>query len=193
MSEAPTAPDPAPDNRLSRTLKRYKGKLRRRPSKPRCKVSKRHVKFELFYSPSESSQMLMAEECEQRYPALKARDHCRATNGDAIALANVCLQRCLAHHTQYATLSHRWSEETSQISLLQHNLHERLSTGIALSALPIMFRDVVHILRQVGFKYVWIDCLCMIQDSDNDEDWRYEATRIGAVYQNSTLTVLMAQ
>lgn len=49
---------------------------------------------------------------------------------------------------------------------------QRTEVGIALVDLPVMFRDVVYVFRQLDLRYVWIDCLCIIQDSDSGDDWR---------------------
>ena len=34
--------------------------------------------------------------------------------------------------------------------------------------------------RALGYRYIWIDSLCIIQDSFHD--WQYEATLMGEVY-----------
>jgi Heterokaryon incompatibility protein (HET) len=39
----------------------------------------------------------------------------------------------------------------------------------------------------LGIRYLWIDSLCIIQDSK--EDWSYEASLMGQYYQNSAVTI----
>jgi hypothetical protein len=46
--------------------------------------------------------------------------------------------------------------------------------------LPKMFQDAVFITRQLEIKYLWINSLCIIQDSQ--EDWSQEAAKMGDVY-----------
>lgn len=44
------------------------------------------------------------------------------------------------------------------------------------------FNDALHIFRQFGIQYLWIDSLCIIQDSA--EDWEVES----ATWHPSTAT-----
>ncbi|PVH84958.1 HET-domain-containing protein, partial [Cadophora sp. DSE1049] len=53
--------------------------------------------------------------------------------------------------------------------------------------LPLTFRDAVKITRQLGFRYLWIDSLCIIQDSS--EDWQAESTAMGRIYKEASFTI----
>ena len=39
----------------------------------------------------------------------------------------------------------------------------------------------------LGYQYIWIDSLCIIQDSP--EDWRAESVKMGSIYKNSVLNI----
>ncbi|KAK0716363.1 heterokaryon incompatibility protein-domain-containing protein [Lasiosphaeris hirsuta] len=86
---------------------------------------------------------------------------------------------------RYISLSHSWGGEcplrTTAATLDQHK------TGIPLRGLPATFRDACHITRRLGLRYLWIDSLCIIQDSP--EDWELEASRMSSIYRNSWLNV----
>ncbi|KAK4040497.1 heterokaryon incompatibility protein-domain-containing protein [Parachaetomium inaequale] len=86
---------------------------------------------------------------------------------------------------RYISLSHSWGGEhpltTTTATIDQHK------AGIPLSSLPATFRDACHIARRLGIRYLWIDSLCIIQDSP--ADWEQEASRMAHVYHNSWLTV----
>jgi hypothetical protein len=43
------------------------------------------------------------------------------------------------------------------------------------------------IARYLEFDYIWIDCLCIVQD--DREDWNREAARMAKVYSNASLTI----
>lgn len=60
--------------------------------------------------------------------------------------------------------------------------------SIAQDLLPQTFRDVVTVVRRLGMRHVWIDSLCIIQDSS--ADWAHEATLMGDVYQNAVVTIV---
>lgn len=87
--------------------------------------------------------------------------------------------------TSYMTLSHCWGG-ADIVKLKQNNL-VRFHTDIPLDLLPKSFSDAIKITILLGHEYLWIDSLCIIQDST--EDWLHEAMAIGSVYRNSTLTI----
>lgn len=56
--------------------------------------------------------------------------------------------------------------------------------------MPQSFADAVFITRKLRVRYLWIDSLCIIQDSH--EDWATEAAKMRDVYANSFLTISAA-
>jgi hypothetical protein len=62
-----------------------------------------------------------------------------------------------------------------------------VNEGICWEDMPRTFQDAIIITRGLGFEYVWIDCLCIIQDSE--EDWNKEAPRMAGVYGNSACNI----
>lgn len=87
---------------------------------------------------------------------------------------------------EYVALSHCWGEE-QPLRLLRANMPE-FERAIAPGLLPQTFLDVVDFVRRLGMRYVWIDSLCIIQDSPRD--WAQEATLMGDVYQNAVITIV---
>ena len=49
------------------------------------------------------------------------------------------------------------------------------------------FRDAVIITRNLGFSYLWIDSLCIIQN--DAKDWETESARMADIYGNSAVTI----
>lgn len=64
-------------------------------------------------------------------------------------------------------------------TLVQKNL-EDLRRDIPIRQLPKTFQDAIYVTFELGISYIWIDSLCIIQDSK--EDWTHEAKRMGDVY-----------
>lgn len=87
----------------------------------------------------------------------------------------------------YAALSHRWSQETALIRLETTNFERRMRDGMPLSSLPRMMQDAILVLRNLGIDFVWIDSLCIVQDST--QDWTREAAMMAQVYSNAEITV----
>ena len=59
--------------------------------------------------------------------------------------------------------------------------------NICFSELPATFRDAVTITRNLDCQYLWIDSLCIIQDSV--EDCQRECAKMSQVYRYSLLTL----
>ncbi|PMD26175.1 heterokaryon incompatibility [Hyaloscypha hepaticicola] len=83
------------------------------------------------------------------------------------------------------TLSHRWGDATF-IKLLKKNADE-LKVGILIDHLPQTFRDAVEVTRKFNIHYLWIDSLCIIQDSI--DDWNKEALQMSQVYQHAICNI----
>lgn len=85
----------------------------------------------------------------------------------------------------YVALSHCWGGSIPLV-LKEETLHY-LKKGINLLALPKTFRHAVALVRSLDIRYLWIDSLCIIQDSYLD--WEQEASRMKDVYRNAILTI----
>jgi len=110
------------------------------------------------------------------------------THDDQIGIT---LQETAGERGSYVTLSHRWKAATESSRTTKHNYHDRLA-GRSLDQLPQLFKDVASVAARIGVQYAWIDSLCIIQDSDNMEDFSQEALKMGDYYQYSALTVVAA-
>ncbi|KAK4196148.1 heterokaryon incompatibility protein [Triangularia verruculosa] len=87
---------------------------------------------------------------------------------------------------QYITLSYTWGLEDQQIKLVSAKL-DLFRQGLRISELPRTFQDLVVVTRALGIRYMWIDALCIIQDSI--EDWENEGAAMAEVYANSACTI----
>jgi len=79
----------------------------------------------------------------------------------------------------YWTLSHRWGDPEYITQLLKTTEH-RFREGIAFDDLSPTFRDAALLVHRLGYRYIWIDSLCIFQDSPTD--WQQEANAMGDVY-----------
>ncbi|RYC57752.1 hypothetical protein CHU98_g8452 [Xylaria longipes] len=81
---------------------------------------------------------------------------------------------------RYCTLSHRWgSQNKHPIQTTKANSSEYF-IDIKFDSLPKVYQEAVTIARRLGFDYLWIDCLCIVQD--DEEDWCREAEDVGFHY-----------
>ncbi|CAM1511148.1 Fc.00g086610.m01.CDS01 [Cosmosporella sp. VM-42] len=87
---------------------------------------------------------------------------------------------------QYFALSHRWGgNETCKAT--GATLGSMEEDGLKLGDLPRTFRDAVEFTRGMGYAYLWIDSLCIVQD--DSKDWQDEARRMACVYGNAIATI----
>ncbi|KAH7024930.1 heterokaryon incompatibility protein-domain-containing protein, partial [Microdochium trichocladiopsis] len=90
-------------------------------------------------------------------------------------------------HLRYASLSHCWGGADVP-TLTSRSIAGLKQPGIPASSLPRTFAEAVAMVRRLGLAYLWIDSLCIVQDSA--DDWASEAGIMGDVYSNSTLNIM---
>jgi hypothetical protein len=105
--------------------------------------------------------------------------------GDLNGLRNPRLFLSEMTEDKYAALSHCWGGVISPL-LTTENL-ESFQESIPYCDLPANFRDAISITRQLGIQYLWIDSLCIIQNSRLD--WETESKKMCSVYRDALLTI----
>lgn len=85
----------------------------------------------------------------------------------------------------YVTLSHRWSSEEA-LSLIR-DTEALFEGGIPVASLSKTFRHAIAIAHDLGFRYIWIDHLCILQDDKTD--WRTQSAVMGQIYALAALNI----
>lgn len=85
----------------------------------------------------------------------------------------------------YLTLSHCWGD--ANFLKLQSDNITKLTNGIPTQELTQTHRDSLVITHRLGYHYIWIDSLCIIQDSI--EDWRAESAKMASIYGNTVCNI----
>lgn len=88
-------------------------------------------------------------------------------------------------HLNYFTLSHCWGKVP--LFHLDSSTLKAMKLGMPISALPRTFQDAVQIARKLGASYIWIDSVCIMQDSL--EDWQRESAKMGDIYAYSACNI----
>jgi hypothetical protein len=102
-----------------------------------------------------------------------------------------CHPKLLVTNSRYGTwiaLSYCWGGDSS-FTLTRKTISD-LTRAVPLNNFPATLRDAIVITRRLGFRYLWIDALCIQQDSI--EDWATEAAKMGEVYSGAILTIAAA-
>jgi hypothetical protein len=85
----------------------------------------------------------------------------------------------------YLALSYCWGGD-QQLKATTETL-DALIVCIAEGNLPRTIQDAIHCTRQLGFKFLWIDALCILQDDIDDK--AKEIARMASIYKNATITI----
>ncbi|MCJ1479180.1 hypothetical protein MMC13_007864 [Lambiella insularis] len=91
--------------------------------------------------------------------------------------------------SEYITLSHCWGTwGAKELPVLTtSNIDARVDHGMDLSLFPPTFKDGIEVANWFNIRWLWIDSLCIIQDSR--DDWQREAPMMCDVYQNAFLNI----
>lgn len=89
---------------------------------------------------------------------------------------------------QYLTLSYCWGQRQSYV-LTTANLQSCLQ-GLDVSKLARTIRDAIEVTKNPSFKHLWVDALCVIQDSERSEI--RELAVMDRTYKESSLTIVAA-
>lgn len=126
----------------------------------------------------------LAERSQQSYPGRmlsisrqeNQKLHVRVISGEFISQGE-----------RYVTLSHCWGN-SRHLRLLKSN-YDQFCNEIPLEDIPRTFMDAIIFVEKLGLSYLWIDALCIIQDSEGDEDWIAEAPKMCSVYAKSYFNI----
>lgn len=80
--------------------------------------------------------------------------------------------------TPYLTSSHCWGSKT--LASLTAERETSFTKYFPHSSLQRTFQDAVELTMLLGYEYLWIDSLCIIQDSQSD--WEHESSMMGRIY-----------
>ncbi|KAK1776742.1 HET-domain-containing protein [Copromyces sp. CBS 386.78] len=94
----------------------------------------------------------------------------------------------MRHRATYIALSYCWGKGQS-LTLRSENL-EAMKLGLMVSSLPQTLQDAITVARALGQQYLWVDALCIIQNSPSD--WEVESSRMASVYRGAWLTIAAA-
>ncbi|RDW71673.1 hypothetical protein BP5796_07707 [Coleophoma crateriformis] len=86
----------------------------------------------------------------------------------------------------YATLSYCWGTAAQKILTTTAVLTSYMEY-IDPKATPKTFQQVFEVTQGLGIRYIWIDALCILQDSASE--WVEESAKMGAIYSNSCVTI----
>ncbi|CCL99283.1 uncharacterized protein FIBRA_01299 [Fibroporia radiculosa] len=92
---------------------------------------------------------------------------------------------------RYIALSYLWGGVGEEYQTTQANISERASpNSLDTCPLPVTITDSILLTRELGERYLWVDALCIIQDSAEDKALQIEVMEL--IYGSSFLTIFAA-
>ncbi|KAJ4288000.1 hypothetical protein N0V90_012016 [Kalmusia sp. IMI 367209] len=61
---------------------------------------------------------------------------------------------------------------------------------LPFDSMPATIKDAIQVTRECGYRYLWVDALCIIQD--DPEDLKRELPRMRMIYENADMTISAA-
>ena len=106
-------------------------------------------------------------------------------NGDSDTPQTVRLISSNEKTERYVALSYAWGIEPF-LRTTTENVQD-MQAELSASSLPQTLRDAITVTAWLGLKYIWIDSLCILQDSAEDKDT--EISSMANVYSHAFLTI----
>ena len=89
---------------------------------------------------------------------------------------------------EYVTLSYCWgSQYLEWIDYVRGRQLNSPRRTVEMKQMPRTLQDAVTCCIKLDYRYIWIDCLCILQG--NRADWLSESAKMADTYANSALTI----
>ncbi|KAF2270472.1 HET-domain-containing protein [Lojkania enalia] len=94
--------------------------------------------------------------------------------------------------SRYVALSYMWGIGRRYTTTLRNIISHQEPGGLEkiLLRLPKVIQDAIHLVRSLGERYLWVDSLCIVQDSA--KSWELNSAVMDLVYGNAHLTICAA-
>ncbi|KAF2820381.1 hypothetical protein CC86DRAFT_471467 [Ophiobolus disseminans] len=89
---------------------------------------------------------------------------------------------------EYVALSHVWSRSDTTLST-DHLQNLSTHVDVPLSSLSQAMNAAVNAARGLEYRYIWIDSLCVLQNSDDDK--QKECASMASTFRNAALTLIL--
>ncbi len=88
----------------------------------------------------------------------------------------------------YTALSYCWGTGSPMKTTLATLSSQK--TCISWESLPPVFQNAITVTRRFGVEHLWIDALCIIQDSP--EDWQIQSSKMADIFAGAIFTIAAA-
>lgn len=91
---------------------------------------------------------------------------------------------------EYIALSYCWGQKSQPVMNTKSTSSQFMNEGLPVQKLPQTIQDAICVTRKLGIQYLWVDVLCIIQDSREDKDKEIE--KLQDYFSNAYITISAA-
>ncbi|KAI4230263.1 MAG: hypothetical protein L6R36_000228 [Xanthoria steineri] len=99
-------------------------------------------------------------------------------------------KEALPENSRYMALSYCWG--ATSFFQLSKDSFPMLLDGVSPEEFPKTIQDAIEVTRCLGVRYLWVDSLCMFQDSKGSPSWLDEGLQMDKVYAHCYATIAAA-
>ena len=89
---------------------------------------------------------------------------------------------------RYLALSYCWGRNQSLKTTISSLMTWK--SGIPFAAVPKTIQDAIIVTRKLKFRFLWVDCFCIVQD--DDKDVAREIAKMAKIYSRAHITISAA-
>lgn len=89
---------------------------------------------------------------------------------------------------RYIALSHAWTQSHATLS---KETQQAMEAHLPKAQLSQSLNSAITTAHDLGYKYIWVDSLCVLQD--NPADKQRECTKMASVFRNAAATLVLDQ
>ncbi|KAK8109003.1 hypothetical protein PG984_014804 [Apiospora sp. TS-2023a] len=90
----------------------------------------------------------------------------------------------------YVALSYCWGRQDQKVILTRQE-KARLLEGISIEQLDQTIQDAIKVARELEFRYLWIDALCIMQDDSTEK--AHDISHMHDIYRNAAFTIIASR
>lgn len=85
----------------------------------------------------------------------------------------------------YLALSYCWGTSKQPVTTKENLLARQ--QGMSVAELPKTLQDAIKVTYGLGYQYIWIDSMCIVQDDESE--WAEEASKMAHIYVGAEIVV----
>jgi serine/threonine protein kinase len=108
--------------------------------------------------------------------------------GSSVCIVDSASIDSTSSSVDYVSLGYLWHHDEP---ILSTDRLQAMQSELSRDLLPTALNEAISAAERMGYRYLWVDSLCVLQDSEEDKERECRAT--ADVYRNSALTIVLDQ